>query len=388
MTFVVKMRARLLLPLLLCLGAASCGNGLPEGATSVYLTIQNGAGLAVPDQLLVTASGDGTPIYTGERLPRSGTQIGTGADGLLGTVTIYVPNGVAELRAEVSGYQGQTKRAQGSVTVPVVAGRQVAARVVLQPFNDSPDGSSGDTGPGTDTGAGGDTGTGADAPSDENVDAGSGADPGSDGGAADALDAATEAVTPPDGGSPDSPGCGASSLSGRSEAPGGTIDLTAEGALDWRFWGPPGMVSYKRTAGDKISDYTMVGSGPASTHFRNAVAFSWSDGSPTLAVTGAADSLNVAQTLGSGASFTVPATANAQTLSVYLGGSNDTGLFEATLSDGCVAGYSASASNGRNDYNVVYRVTFKSAVPGTVLRLRWTMSAGFEAIGLFAATLN
>ena len=38
--------------------------------------------------------------------------------------------------------------------------------------------------------------------------------------------------------------------------------------------------------------------------------------------------------------------------------------------------------------NVVYRLTFKSAVPGAVLRIRWTMSSGYDAIGLYAATLQ
>jgi hypothetical protein len=46
------------------------------------------------------------------------------------------------------------------------------------------------------------------------------------------------------------------------------------------------------------------------------------------------------------------------------------------------------ATNGRSGYNVVYRVTFQSTTPGAVLRVRWTMVAGFGGIGLYAATLN
>jgi hypothetical protein len=374
MTSFVNMRARLVFPLLVCLGA-SCGKGLPEGATSVYLTIQNGVGLGVPDQLQVSAFGDGTPVYTAEPLPRSGAQIGGGPDGLLGTVTIYVPAGVAELRTVVSAYTNQIKRAEGSVTVRVVSGRQVSARAVLQPFSDSTDGS-------TDAGAAPDAGSGGDTQPDDVADGGTGGT----GGTSGTPDGSTDVTAPPDGGSPDSLNCASSSLSGVSATPTGNIDLTAEGTVDWRLWGAPPMVSYKRTAGDKISDYTMIGSGPVSTHFRSGVTFSWSDGSPTLVVTGAENLLNLG-TVGSGAAITAAAATTARTLSVYVGGSNDTGLFEATLSDGCVTGYSASATNSR-EYYVVYRVTFKSAVPGTVLRVRWTMTAGFEAIGLFAATLN
>jgi hypothetical protein len=98
--------------------------------------------------------------------------------------------------------------------------------------------------------------------------------------------------------------------------------------------------------------------------------------------------MTVAGTVGGGASITVPATATSQTLSVYVGGSNDTGLIQASPSDGCFAEYAASANNGRNDYTVVYRFTFKSMVPGTVLNVKWTMAAGSEALGLYAATLK
>jgi hypothetical protein len=361
MPFVIDMRARLLVPLLLCV-AVCCSRGLPEGATSVYLTIQNGPGLEVPDDLLLSADGDGTPVYTDKHLPTSGASIANGPGGVLGTVTIYAPAGVAELAIVVSGYKNQVKRAEGSVRVRVSDGRQLAARVTLNPFSDSADGSVQD-------GAGVDgivDGSSVDQGTNDTNDAGGGTDAGMS----------------------DAPGCGASAFSGSTETPTGTVDLSAEGTSDWRFWGPSGAVSYKRTAGNLISDYTLIGSGPVTTRFRNAVAFSWSDGSPTLTTTGAADSMTVAGTVGGGASITVPATATSQTLSVYVGGSNDTGLIQASPSDGCFAEYAASANNGRNDYTVVYRFTFKSMVPGTVLNVKWTMAAGSEAIGLYAATLK
>jgi len=52
------------------------------------------------------------------------------------------------------------------------------------------------------------------------------------------------------------------------------------------------------------------------------------------------------------------------------------------------ADYTETHSNGRSGYQFVHRLTFKSAVPGTTLRVTWTMTAGFETIGLFAATLR
>jgi hypothetical protein len=384
MTLLANMCVRLTLALLVA-ALCSCSGGLPKGATSVYLTIQNGAGQAIPDQLLVTAYGDGTPVYSDERLPRSGALTVTGPDAVLGTVTIYVPAGVVELRIVVSGYKDQIKRAEGSTTTRITAGRQVQARAVLQPFSDSGDGSvndsrdsdtadQADTSPADGTDGPADTGTTPDGPPD----AGATPDGPPDNGAA------------PDAGSPESgsPDCQGSSLAGRAEAPVAAVDLTAEGTLDWRFWGPPGTVDFKRTAGNRISDYTPIGTVSPATRFRNTVSFAWSDGSPTVTTTGASDTLDVTTMMGAGAALTVPATAAARTLSVYVGGDNDTGSFEASLSDGCVADYAATATNGRSGYNVVYRVTFQSATPGAVLRVRWTMLAGFGGIGLYAATLN
>ena len=356
------MRARMVLPLLV-LSGASCNGGLPAGRTSVFLTVQNGPALSVPEELHVSAFGDGASLYTDQRVPASGTLVPMGATGELGTLTVYVPDGVAELRVTVAGYAAGVQRSQGTTTARPVAGHQITARVTLAAFT-----------------GGGDAGI------DAGFDGGVNADSG--GGDSRATDGATPDLggdgPPPDLGS----ACQNSSLAGTSEMPATAIDLTAEGTQDWRFWGGTGASTFKRTAGDKISDYTLFGGGSITTRFRNSVTFSWSDGSPTMSQTAAADTMTVSGTVGGGASLMVPATSTAHTLSVYVGGANDTGTMEATLSDGCVPTYTATSSNGRNDYNVAYRFTFKSSVPGTVLRIRWTMSAGFEAIGLYAATLN
>jgi hypothetical protein len=230
-----------------------------------------------------------------------------------------------------------------------------------------------------------DTGTQADTPP---ADGASAADRPDEAGAP--PDGPVDAGATPDSGSPDAgtPACQGSSLAGRAEAPVTPVDLTAEGALDWRFWGPPGTVDFKRTAGNWISDYLPIGTIAPITRFRNAVTFSWSDGSPTLSSTAVADLLALSKMDGTGASITVPATATARTLSVYVGGDDNFGQFEASLSDGCVADYAATANDGRNAYTVAYRVTFKSATAGAVLRLRWTKTTGSNDVCLYAATLN
>jgi hypothetical protein len=172
-----------------------------------------------------------------------------------------------------------------------------------------------------------------------------------------------------------------------AEAPPSPVDLTAEGVMDWRHWGLGGAVDYKASAGTFISDVTPVGTGTVTTKFRNPMSFSWTDGTPTATDTGDADGMGVLGA-GNGFTFTVPAGAAARTLSVYIAGDNDTGLFTASLSDGCVADYVQTHSNGRSGYQFVQRLTFRSAVPGTTVRVRWTMVSGSETIGLFAATLK
>jgi hypothetical protein len=377
----VNTRFRAVLPLLAVVGASCGGGGLPAGRTSVFLTIENGAGLAIPDELHVSVFGDGASLDTDQRFPRSGMLVPSGSNGELGTLTVYAPDTVAELRVTVAGFKAAVQGSEGTTTAHLVVGRQVAARVTLSALT-----ATGDAGADSRSGAGG-GGSGA---------GGSGAGGGGGtvqdaGTTGDAPDDTT--VTTVDAGRPDVPpdlgsACQGSSLAGSSATAVNPVNLTAEGTRDWRFWGPSGATSYKRTAGNIISDYTLVGGGAVTTHFRNAVTFNWSDGSPTLFNLGTGDSINVAGTIGGGASITVPASSTARTLSLYVGGSNDTGMIQASLSDGCVPDYVATATNGKNAYTVVFRMTFKSAVPGTVLRVSWTMAAGFEGIGLYAATSN
>jgi len=135
----VNIRFRAVLPLL-ALAVASCsGGGLPTGRTSVFLTIENGAGLAVPDELHVSAFGDGANLYTDQRFPRSGVLVPSGSNGELGTLTIYAPDTVAELRVTVSGYKAGVQGSEGTTTARLVVGRQAAARVTLSAFTGNAD---------------------------------------------------------------------------------------------------------------------------------------------------------------------------------------------------------------------------------------------------------
>ena len=61
-------------------------------------------------------------------------------------------------------------------------------------------------------------------------------------------------------------------------------------------------------------------------------------------------------------------------------------MLTASLSDGCVANYTMTRTDTQV-YVAVHRISFRSALPGTLLHVTWTMTAGTAPIGLHAATL-
>jgi hypothetical protein len=274
---------------------------------------------------------------------------------LLGTVTVYVGAGVAELDIDVRGYLAGVERSEGAVHVTMQAGKQVPATVVLaRAARDDVDGGVPSDGGAEDTAAPEDGGA---------PEGGAGPDTESDAGA---------------GG-----GCAGSSLAGVVAVPSSPVDLTAEGVLDWRHWGQSGFVDVKASAGDLIGDYTLIGTTATSTVMR--MSFSWSDGSPRGTVSDAPAAIAV-MGAGTGFELDVPAAASSQTLSVYVSGENDSATFTASLSDGCVADYTVSRTD-TDVYVAVYRMAFRSTVAGARLHVTWKMTAGAGPIGLHAATL-
>src|ERR1043166_4575484 len=74
--------------------------------------------------------------------------------------------------------------------------------------------------------------------------------------------------------------------------PGEEVNLSSEGAIDWVHWGLYTESSLDRKAGvvPQVSDFVLLdstnGSGFAFQFSDNANGYSWSDGTPTTAVTG------------------------------------------------------------------------------------------------------
>jgi len=126
-----------------------------------------------------------------------------------------------------------------------------------------------------------------------------------------------------------------------------TVDLTAEGTLDWAAWGElsgtlPNYLEQKAGGTNQISDATTFGnsaSGP--NQFGNAdVAYSWSDGTPDAGVTNESNGIYYNSFGGdNGYQLTVPASTNKEILTIYMGAYLTTVHFEASLSDQSAPAY-------------------------------------------------
>jgi hypothetical protein len=110
-----------------------------------------------------------------------------------------------------------------------------------------------------------------------------------------------------------------------------TVDLTAEGALDWIHWGS---TTYNRRAtGGAISDYTTAPQWSRGLANSTPVVFTWSDGTPRTAETGTStySYLNGADNLT--ATIAVRASRTPHLARFYLGGKDSHVRFTFRLAD-------------------------------------------------------
>ncbi|CAN0350162.1 unnamed protein product, partial [Ectocarpus sp. 4 AP-2014] len=194
-----------------------------------------------------------------------------------------------------------------------------------------------------------------------------------------------------------------------------SIDLTAEGTLDWAIWGvgDAGSPAQLEASSRKDSgDGTAVGliSDPIDLNglevgdplytcggcqaIQDLTSFDWTDGVPVSSATDASgDLLFRRQGEGGGFSLTVPAAAETHRLKVYVSAYRATGRFTATLSDNS-GGYfdtSLTQSSGFIDELGVYTLEYSSLVPDTTLDISFSVfedRGTFENVGLMAATLE
>ena len=171
----------------------------------------------------------------------------------------------------------------------------------------------------------------------------------------------------------------------------GTLNLSAEGTLDWGHWGHTTVTSFNhRVVGGLIGKGTTIG--PPYAYATYPKVFSWSDGTPTLT----ASSDEGIAVLGAGDGFTVDAAASTtkvRTLRVYSVWNRCAGTVVASLNDGSAPTSMASAPPATTDLQyVVFIYAFRAETAGAKLTVKMLKGAGggggLNALSLIAATLQ
>jgi hypothetical protein len=111
-----------------------------------------------------------------------------------------------------------------------------------------------------------------------------------------------------------------------------TVDLTAEGVIDWVHWGSS--TFNRHTGGDAIADYTTSPQWTREFASSTSVVFAWSDGTPKLQESGTSSYsyLNDADNLS--ATIAVRASRKPRVARFYVGGKDSHVRFAVRLVDG------------------------------------------------------
>ena len=163
-----------------------------------------------------------------------------------------------------------------------------------------------------------------------------------------------------------------------------TANLTTVGTTDWAHWPE---FTEKVTGGAQISNYSLVGTGTASTYGNATLTLTWTDGNRTA--TGSATTGSFVAGIGNGFQITVPADTTARQITVYVGGWQSVGKLTAHLSDGSAADFTDSSySSATTIYQANYTLTYHAASAAQTLTITWTMASGAGNVVLDGASLH
>jgi hypothetical protein len=161
-----------------------------------------------------------------------------------------------------------------------------------------------------------------------------------------------------------------------------TVDLTAEGTIDWAHFGLNAATDVNRKSGGPQS-IALVVTGAATQWPTYARTFTWTDGAPTASATTTAG-IYVRSPLGDGYQLTIPCDGASHTLRVYATNYYSTGRLTAHLD-----GATDYTDDETTDNNTHYRYTLAFRGPvGTMLQVSWKMTVDRGgSVDLFGATL-
>lgn len=177
-----------------------------------------------------------------------------------------------------------------------------------------------------------------------------------------------------------------------------SVDLTAEGTLDWKMWGEENENDVDEKVGaDEISDLGLL-SGTSLVPASNDINTIWSDGTPDLngntnnSIRNNATNDSADDSTGRGFTFTVPAGPEGRVLKVYTSVFKADGTLTASLADdGASFTDTVTSAITGVQTEAIWEITFSSAVADT-LEVEWKVTAErdnghYSNINLNAATL-
>jgi len=183
------------------------------------------------------------------------------------------------------------------------------------------------------------------------------------------------------------------SLAGSVATPSGTQTLSTLGTLDWAHWGLTSASGFDHKSGvtSEISNYTVVGTGPANQYGDNAFGYTWTGGTPTASATNTTTGVYITG-VGNGLQITAPADTTQRTLTVYVDAYNAQGKVVAHLSDISSPDYVNSTLNSvGTTVQGAYTFIYKAATSGQTLTVTITSIANngaYSNVAFEAATLN
>ena len=178
---------------------------------------------------------------------------------------------------------------------------------------------------------------------------------------------------------------GGGALSGVGTSATTTANLTTEGPADWVHWGDASLTR-KSGVSPQISTYSIVGAGSVLSYTNDPRALSWTDGTPTAS--GTNNNGLYINSLQNGYSFTAPAGAGSQVLTIHVGGWASGGTMRAHLSDASATDYVDTTTTASGQYDRNYTLTYNAASAGQTLTITWVMNSGTGNVTLSGSALS
>jgi hypothetical protein len=160
------------------------------------------------------------------------------------------------------------------------------------------------------------------------------------------------------------------------------VNLATTGTSDWAKW--PGYI-HKAAGGAQIANFALIGAA-SYTYSNDPRTLSWSGGTPTASGSDKAGVYAIG--IGNGFQITAPAGTASRTLYVYVGGWSSGGRLVAHLSDNSVPDYVNASYSGAGQYDALYTLTYRTALEGQQLVVKWTQASGTGNITLQGAALK